>query len=278
MKLSWLRFFLLTHRVSNFLDLVIFVILAYLKTRASFDVQYDYSRRYERGHWDAVITDYKEIELVDESFPLSEDTSSINDDESGSISIPGIFRRIRNHLEHRHLQHKLNSIVGNEGRDTSETPNDDTNTVSWLPCHGIDLKVDGELNAHVDSVKFSGDLIAGLSLLSPSIMRLKPAQDDYLSDDADEYRSKVSSTSSSTASETNNEDGQGWVDLYLPPRSLYALTGVGRYRYSHELLPSGSTFLLNESHSMDDSGEHTTATEITVYRDHRLSVIFRDAK
>ena len=181
-------------------------------------------------------------------------------------------------MEHRHLQHKLNSVVGNEGRDKSETPNDTANTVSWLPCHGIDLKVDGELNAHVDSVKFSGDLIAGLSLLSPSIMRLKPAQDDYLSDDADEYRSKASSTSSSSASEANNEDGQGWVDLYLPARSLYALTGVGRYRYSHELLPSGSTFLLHESRSMDDSGEHTTATEITVDRDHRLSVIFRDAK
>jgi hypothetical protein len=61
-------------------------------------------------------------------------------------------------------------------------------------------------------------------------------------------------------------DAPGWVDLYLPPLSLYVLTGVARYRYAHELLPSGSTF---ESHA-DNS--------IVVERDQRLSVIFRDAK
>eukprot|EP00980_Cylindrotheca_fusiformis_P014342 scaffold3827_cov179-Cylindrotheca_fusiformis.AAC.6 len=168
-------------------------------------------RRYEKGHWDAVIINYKEIELPDSSFDDPE--------------IPKIFHRLRQHLEKRHL---------------------DYDPVEWLPCHAIDLKKDGELNAHVDSIKFSGDLVAGISLLSPSIMRLIPDEDSY--------------------KQENWEKVDGWVDLYLPPLSLYALTGVGRYRYSHQLQPNNSTF------------SHPDGTKIAVQRDHRLSVIFRDAK
>ena len=160
-------------------------------------------RRYEKGHWDAVITNYKEVELADASF---EDPQ-----------IPIFFSRIRQHLEEHHLDYA---------------------PITWLPCHAIDLKKEGELTAHVDSIKFSGDLVAGISLLSPSIMRLVP-------DDAPD---------------------EGWVDLYLPPLSLYALTGVARYRYSHQLLPDKSFFCIEPD------------KEIVVKRDHRLSIIFRDGK
>ena len=136
------------------------------------------SRRYEKGHWDAVITDYKEVELFDED-SLSP--------ESGTA-----MQRVRQQLEARHIA---------------------ANSVEWLPAHAIDLKRDGELKAHVDSVRFSGDIVAGVSLLSSSIMRLKP------------------------------EDSKAeWVDLYLQPLSLYVLSGVSRYRYAHELLPCGSIF------------------------------------
>lgn len=162
------------------------------------------SRRYEKGHWDAVITNYKEIELPNEVI----DDSRILD----------VFERVRNVLEESHLTY---------------------HPVHWLPAHAIDLRADGELNAHVDSVKFSGDLVAGISLLSSSIMRLKPDDDP--------------------------DDG-GHIDLHLPPLSLYALTGVGRYRYSHELLPNESVFL-------GPDGSKTT-----VARDHRLSIILRDSK
>lgn len=113
---------------------------------------------------------------------------------------------------------------------------------TWLPCHAIDLKKGGELKAHVDSVRFSGGMVAGISLLSESIMRLKPSPD----------------------AGRNAEEGH--VDLYLPPLSLYVLTGVCRYEYSHELLPSCSVY------------ESSDGVKTTVERDHRLSVIFRDAK
>ena len=135
---------------------------------------------------------------------------------------------------------------------------DDQESIHWLPCHAIDLKKDGELKAHVDSVRFSGDLVAGLSLLSPSIMRLIPCDDNDDDDDDDDDNNKNSKNS------TKDEEPY-YVDMFLPPRSLYVLTGVGRYKYSHQLLPDGSIF-------------HRTDTDIVVRRDHRLSVIFRDSK
>jgi alkylated DNA repair protein alkB family protein 7 len=158
-------------------------------------------RRYEKGHWDAVIIKYKETELFDES-SLSTDSQSVLD-------------RVREQLLHCHFD------------------DDRKEQVTWLPCHAIDLHPAGELNAHVDSVRFSGDVVAGLSLMSPCIMRLKP----------------------------EDNKASGHVDLYLPPLSLYVLSGPSRYSYTHELLPTGDSF-----------------GGVAVERDHRLSIIFRDAK
>ena len=185
-------------------------------------------RRYEKGHWDAVIIKYKETELLDEASMLSAQSQRLLD-------------RVRHQLKERHLSHKA-------GDDSLEDP-------LWLPCHAIDLHKDGELQAHVDSVRFSGDIVAGLSLLSPSIMRLLP--DDGKDDDPNK--------------EGKNDTSQGWVDLYLPPRSLYVLSGPARFSMSHQLLPTGSVFL--EGGEEDHEGR-----PVTVHRDHRLSVIFRDTK
>lgn len=167
---------------------------------------------------------YKETELIDEESVLRSESSRI------------LVARIRHQLAERHLSDRANNFT-------------------WLPCHAIDLHKDGELNAHVDSVRFSGDLVAGLSLLSPSIMRLIP------NDDGDVKHGLV---------EKNDKEccgGVNWVDLYLPPRSLYVLSDAGRYHYSHQLLPSGSVFY------NDGAGK-----PVTVERDHRLSLIFRDCK
>lgn len=136
-----------------------------------------------------------------------------------------VLERVREQLLHRHFDQ--NSTARRK--------------VSWLPCHAIDLNSDGgELNAHVDSVRFSGDIVAGLSLQSPSIMRLQHGHKN----------------------DTNNKDPQlGHVDLHLPPLSLYVLTGPSRFTFTHQLLPTGSRF-----------------ADTVVERGHRVSVIFRDAK
>jgi alkylated DNA repair protein alkB homolog 7 len=165
-------------------------------------------RRYEQGHWDSVIQKYREIELLD--------------DESEHLK--PFLQPIRELLETNHSRPK-SYLDGDASLYFSG---------SWLRCHAIDLHPSGSLNAHVDSVRYSGNVVAGLSLLSESIMRLKPS----------------------------GEAASGYIDLLLPTRSLYVLSGVSRYSYTHELLSSGSVFL------------GTTP----VHRDRRFSIIFRDAK
>ncbi|CAG0888652.1 unnamed protein product, partial [Darwinula stevensoni] len=73
--------------------------------------------------------------------------------------------------------------------------------------HILDLAPEGYIKPHVDSIRFCGDTIAGLSLLSSSVMRL--------------VREKNESES---------------VDVFLPRRSLYIMTGPARYEFTHEIL------------------------------------------
>ena len=82
--------------------------------------------------------------------------------------------------------------------------------VDFLPPHLIDLAPSGFIAPHVDSVKFSGELIAGLSLMSTRVMRL-------------------------TRESGEGEDGDV-IELLLQPRSLYLLTGPLRYDFAHEVL------------------------------------------
>jgi alkylated DNA repair protein alkB homolog 7 len=46
-------------------------------------------------------------------------------------------------------------------------------TGAWLPVHAIDLTAAGHIKPHVDSIKFSGTVVAGISLLSTAIMKLQ---------------------------------------------------------------------------------------------------------
>ncbi|XP_007562948.1 alpha-ketoglutarate-dependent dioxygenase alkB homolog 7, mitochondrial [Poecilia formosa] len=75
------------------------------------------------------------------------------------------------------------------------------------PVHVLDLDKAGYIKPHVDSVKFCGSTIAGLSLLSDSIMRLVK----------------------------ENEPSE-WLDLLLTRRSLYILRDQARYDFTHEVL------------------------------------------
>ncbi|XP_026218000.1 alpha-ketoglutarate-dependent dioxygenase alkB homolog 7, mitochondrial [Anabas testudineus] len=74
------------------------------------------------------------------------------------------------------------------------------------PVHVLDLDKTGYIKPHVDSVKFCGSTIAGLNLLSDSIMRLK------------------------------ENSSSEWLDLLLPRRSLYILRDDARYNFTHEIL------------------------------------------
>ncbi|XP_070837501.1 alpha-ketoglutarate-dependent dioxygenase alkB homolog 7, mitochondrial [Chaetodon trifascialis] len=75
------------------------------------------------------------------------------------------------------------------------------------PVHILDLDKTGYIKPHIDSVKFCGSTIAGLSLLSDSIMRL-----------------------------VKEDAANEWLDLLLPRHSLYILRNEARYNFTHEIL------------------------------------------
>lgn len=189
-------------------------------------------KRFEDGHWDSVISKYREIELTtpkEENSRLicTKDVDDALDDEL--TILPDFAQTI---LRTREV---LGSYVPHENA-----------AVTWLPCHAIDLSKNGRLDAHVDSIKFSGGIVAGISLLSDSIMRLRPAKGEWID-------------------ETPAEELDGHVDLYLPKLSLYCLHGMSRFNYSHELLPSDTVYQLH-------------GKDVRVPRGRRLSIIFRDKR
>lgn len=208
-------------------------------------------RSFQDGHWDSVITGYREVELITPNeHELNQDTHE--DVPQFAMAI----HKTRKQLAENHFNKSNN------------------NHIQWLPCHAIDLSAKGVLKAHVDSVKFSGEIVAGISLLSDAVMRLRPSSDEWDCEEGNilsdgHTKDDTNSDNSMNSSNTNEE----YVDLYLPQNSLYVLSDRSRYSYTHELLPTGSTFELSRS-----GGEGDYYDIIEVIRGRRLSIIFRDAK
>mmetsp|Transcript_8367 Transcript_8367/g.16663 ORF Transcript_8367/g.16663 Transcript_8367/m.16663 type:complete len:262 (+) Transcript_8367:39-824(+) len=139
-------------------------------------------RKYEMDHWDAVIVGYKEIERPMHLWPPS---------------CAPVLQRVQNFVQ-SYLEENVESVKGQ---------------LDYLPPHIIDLAADGEIRAHVDSIKFSGEVVAGLSLLSGRTMKLRAGKDDPHA-----YR-----------------DDEPAIDLILPPRSLYILCNRARFNMAHSV-------------------------------------------
>ena len=218
-------------------------------------------RRFEGGHWDSVISLYREVELsTPADFGISADIDSTN------TECPLFFQAIQRVRHH----------ISTSGRAGSNSNEDDAtnlvNSIKWLPCHAIDLHADGKLDAHVDSVKFSGEIVAGISLLSDSIMRLRPSSKEWEEEDGDDESSQLANKSGINNCDDSTKEH---VDLFLPHLSLYVLSGMSRYSYTHELLLPGSQFEFSESNG--ESASENDNRCINVPRGRRLSIIFRDA-
>lgn len=72
---------------------------------------------------------------------------------------------------------------------------------------GYDLADACSIGPHVDSIKFSGGIVAGISLLSTRCLRL-----------------------------VHQEHKDCRLEVALSPRSFYILSGELRYEYTHEIL------------------------------------------
>jgi len=257
-------------------------------------------KRFEKGHWDAVIKHYKEVELMMPSQGQGQETKTQhlgahNQNRHHDISQVSAeaIRRVRGHISKTHFfPSSLHEHVSIDNEEEDEKRN---HPLQWLNCHAIYLKKEGLLTAHVDSIKFSGDIVAGISLLSSSIMRLRPASPSELARKTNVGEADVCADGAHILQETgeaeadiNNDNTEsnsnsskaimdaGYVDLFLPPRSLYVLSGVSRYMYTHEILPCRSQFKFGND--CDDRETDGTDQDLqSVERDDRISIMFRDA-
>ena len=202
-------------------------------------------RRYEKGHWDAVIAGgYREMQLRFDA-------------------LSSVAREVAERVRARF-------------------PVDSAPLMPTL--HALELSEGAYIGPHVDSVKFSGGVVAGISLLSDAVMVLTPAE-------ADGDSSGPSSLPHSAA-----DDGDGMpptVSLLLPRRSLYVLAGDARYHWQHAV-PAGEVLFEPSTGPCDACGwgggrQHTPALldehgchwtglseSRTVQRRRRISLIFRD--
>ncbi|KAI8040627.1 alpha-ketoglutarate-dependent dioxygenase alkB homolog 7, mitochondrial [Drosophila gunungcola] len=112
--------------------------------------------------------------------------------------------------------------------------------------HILDLAPDGVIKAHVDSTRYCGTTISGISLLSDSVMRL-------VRTDAQRYQQKSSGTAATEPESESESKGSEpdaayrhqpkaslennfYADLLLPRRSLYIMSHTARYNFTHEIL------------------------------------------
>ena len=133
---------------------------------------------YERDHWDAVIDRYREREML-----------SVDDDLAAAA-----VERVRAFLR------------------------SEQGVTSFLPPHCIDLAADGGvIRPHIDSIKFSGRVVAGVSLVSAATMVLAEAD----------------------PATGEPRPGARESELRLAPGSLYVLADESRYDFAHAITPEG---------------------------------------
>ncbi|VDO99949.1 unnamed protein product [Heligmosomoides polygyrus] len=111
------------------------------------------------------------------------------------------------HLYREREQRKwspANEAVIQRIRDVSFAP--DSQHLTYV--HILDLHEDGVIRPHIDSVRYCGDVVTGVCLLSDAVMRLrhKDRKDELI------------------------------ADLLLPRRCLYRMGEEGRYDFTHEIL------------------------------------------
>jgi hypothetical protein len=175
------------------------------------------------NHWDDVIVKYKEVDLE----------MHLDRAVNGQYGSEGLFAKKNVSL----VQFKLDNfsaVLRNAlSREPFNLSDEDTQEMLFQSAHVIDLAEDGWIGPHVDSIKFSGDMIAGVSLLSSRIMKMTLLPKEEIQFPAN-YFMDINEYWQQFPYETHINE----KDLVLPPRSMYIMSGIWRYGYQHAILPS----------------------------------------
>ncbi|XP_061192040.1 alpha-ketoglutarate-dependent dioxygenase alkB homolog 7, mitochondrial-like [Saccostrea echinata] len=168
----------------------------------------------EKPAWIDVSESSTYSDLID-SFVVYNDFISEEEECSLMNELDPYMRRLRYERDHwddaihgyreteRRQWNAENSSILKRVSDIAFPP-----TVSKLAyVHILDLEKTGVIKPHIDAVRFCGNTIAGLSLLSTAVMRL-----------------------------THDKDDSKWADILLSRRSLYIMRNNARYLYKHAVL------------------------------------------
>lgn len=151
---------------------------------------------------------------------VQEDFLSEYEEMSLLNEVDPYMRRLR--YEYDHWDNAIHGFRETERRtwnDENQKILDRVKNIAFPPdvpklayVHILDLEKKGYIKPHIDAVRFCGNTIAGLSLLSSSVMRL-----------------------------VHDKDKNRYADILLKRRSLYIMKDAIRYEYSHEILPEAES-------------------------------------
>ena len=172
-------------------------------------------RRYEAGHWDTVIAHYREVQRDARALAAS-----------GEGAVARVLERVAAACGagREWLGREGPPAGGSAGREFLREMPPSVESAGRTPplrrllpdLHILDLAAEGRIDAHVDSIKFSGGMVAGLCLLSDAVMSLRR--------------------------ESPQPAPLEEVRLLLPRGCFYMLTGDARYAWAHAVLPGPQRF------------------------------------
>ncbi|KAI8871301.1 hypothetical protein GQ42DRAFT_5041 [Ramicandelaber brevisporus] len=175
---------------------------------------------YETDHFDQVISGFRECTVSSWTSEASNTpaaaAAAVNDAKSeaslGSQSKAGSA-----------IKHDENVSLTICSRFFSLFPDD----FKWLPVHILELSPSGYIDHHVDNVGFSGEIVAGISLGTPCVIKFKRQDNAVIPE-------QIRIEGADELKELSREETSGF-EAYIPPRSLYIQSGLVRYNYTHAI-------------------------------------------
>lgn len=162
-----------------------------------------------------LATDKATEEVMLKDFALYEDFISEEEETSLFQEVEPYLKKLRYEFDHwddaihgfreteRREWTERNQGILQRVRDVAFPPG----TTTLTHVHVLDLDGKGRIKPHVDSIRFCGDTIAGISLLSTAVMRL-----------------------------VNEKQKECHADMLVKRRSLYIMRRRARYDFTHEIL------------------------------------------
>ncbi|CAH7683371.1 expressed protein [Phakopsora pachyrhizi] len=176
--------------------------------------------KFEEGHFDRVITNYREIQIDEEQLRNPRVLNKNFNDESKVIEniLDRLNEKFYEALLFSKILNRSREKDGEEGKAVNET----IRKMEEPLKHILHLSSSGKIKSHLDNIDSSGSIIIGLSLGNKRVMRLS-YPGDY--NDSNDYRSNPG----------GREVSKNDIKVLLPPGSLYVQRDSVRYKLEHSI-------------------------------------------